>query len=85
LTKFTAGWAAEYGQHLERLVLQLPPDVTRQEYGFKTLKQILIATGLFDPTVSDDGASVLYKSRASHAPGVPWYRQAYETLSGVGP
>jgi hypothetical protein len=70
LTKFTAGWAAEYGQHLERLVLQLPPDVTRQEYGFKTLKQILIATGLFDLTVSDDGASVLYQeSRFPRARG----------------
>jgi hypothetical protein len=45
-----------------RFIRQQSPDVSKEEYGFKTLKQILIASGLFTMKVGQDGTTVLYKS-----------------------
>jgi OST-HTH/LOTUS domain len=43
------------------------PEHSHQEYGFKTLKQILDASQLFEVSTDDDGATILFKSRAPTA------------------
>lgn len=38
------------------------PDLSAKEYGLRTLKEILIASGLFHVIVADDGTTVMYRS-----------------------
>jgi hypothetical protein len=47
------------------------PDLSAKLYGLKTLKEILIASGLFHVTVAEDATTVMYKSNGEAVGSLP--------------
>jgi len=55
----------------EQFIKGHAPDLSTKEYGLNTLKEILIASGLFQVTVAEDATTVMYRSNGEAVAPLP--------------